>query len=438
MGSNTGVMIKLQPNFQKTIFRKLIEKYGGSIKAGKNLNLVASSIRGYKNLYFDSVPEMVLNQLIKLNITNKRELNKKTLEIFEKSEKVAEQLSKGREKRKEQFKKMKRDIPPLKHITKGTYLDFKEWFDKYKFLVNSNFRKLNIKERKEYIVAKYENFTKKGFKHFEVKLPSKILLDDEFIYFLGLWCGDRAGGKRFGVCNQNEKIINFVENFLNKNYQNVEKILYMKKGLIEPKLIYDKKFLIDKDINGWVLSTHSNNGILASFFHYIQSDLEDFLALNKNNCAFFAGLFDAEGNVSLYNKSFRWACHDKEMIKIYSKFLKRLNLYDGYDGNCMISYNKREFYDKILPYMKHSDKINLTKLMITGKGNLPRKYISVLDKISNSSNLTAKEVAKALKETKVYSELRLLKDFGFITSTNYPNKYKITNKGNKTLGRIKL
>ena len=53
-------------------------------------------------------------------------------------------------------------------------------------------------------------------KEFNVTLPQKITLDDDFIYFFGLWCGDRAGGKRLGVCNQNREVLEFVEIFLKK------------------------------------------------------------------------------------------------------------------------------------------------------------------------------------------------------------------------------
>lgn len=426
-------MIKLESDFQRSIFQKLIEKYGSSIKAGKKLNLIASSIRGYKNLYFDSVPKRLLNQLIKLKITNKIELDKKTLATFEKSEKVNEILTKGRDKRNEQFNKMRSDIPLLKYIVKDNYLDFKEWFNKYKCLVDSNFRKLNIEERKKYIVAKYNNFTRNGFKHFEVKLPSKILFDAEFTYFFGLWCGDRTGGKRFGVCNQNIDIIEFVEKFLKKNYQNVEKILYIHKTLPIPNIAYDKIFVANNDIKGWVLSVHSNNGILSSFFHYLQANLEEFLFLNKNNYAFFAGLFDAEGNVSLYNKSFRWACKNEKLIKIYTNFLKKLDIYDSYDGQCLISYNKKKFYQKILPFMRHKEKINLVNIMCSGNGNLPRSHIDVLKYLKNSDSATSKEIAKGLKKNKVYSELKILSDFGFVFRKGYPYRFTLTLKGLKSL-----
>ena len=149
--------------------------------------------------------------------------------------------------------------------------------------------------------------------------------------------------------------------------------------------------------------------------------------------AFFAGLFDAEGNVSLYNKSFRWACKNEKLIKIYLNFLKKLDMRPHYDGGCLVSYNKDIFYDKIYPYMKHNDKINLTKIMLTGKGILPKRHLRVLSQVYLVPQSTQQELSKALKENKMYSELRLLTQFGYINCKGYPMKFKITNKGLKTL-----
>ena len=43
-------------------------------------------------------------------------------------------------------------------------------------------------------------------------------------------------------------------------------------------------------------------------------------------------------------------------------------------------------------------------------------------------------ISKALKKNKLYSELRILKDFQYIQSESYPNKFKLTNKGKKLIG----
>ena len=427
-------MFNLNKKFQKEIFQKLITKYGGSIKTSKILKIPASSIRGYKNLYFKAVPKNLLDKLIKLGILSKEILISNKTGVFNKSEIMTKNLNLGREKRKEQFKALKKKIPRLNKIINKNYINIEIWFNEYKNLVNSNFRKLKILDKKDYLILEYNNFTKNGYKDFKVELPKKINLDDELIYFFGLWCGDRSGGKRFGICNQNINVINFTEYFLKKYKQKIEKILYITKNTPEPEMDYDKKFIIDKEIRGWVLSTHTNNGIFASFFYYLQSHLNEFLTMISNRFPFFAGLFDAEGNVSLYNKSLRWACKKDNLIKIYSNNLKELNLFDGYDGNSILCYNVNEFYKKIFPYMKHNNKINMIKFLYNGEGNLSKDLMDILKIIKINSDITSKEIAKALKKNKVYSELGLLKKFGFISQNNYPYTYKINEKGLKSIG----
>jgi hypothetical protein len=275
-------------------------------------------------------------------------------------------------------------------------------------------------------------------KDFVLKFPRKIKVDDNFIYFFGLWCGDRAGGGRFGICNQNKNIIKFVESFLVANYQKIDRILYISKGLTLPPINYDKKFVIDKEIKGWVLSVHSTNGVFSSFFRHLQSYLREFLSIINNRNIFFAGLFDAEGNVSLHNKSFRWACKNPELIKIYTDFLRNEGLYNRYDGGCLIAYDRERFYKEIYPHLKQDKKANYVAFLCRGEGPLPKEVIRVLNYIGNKQDKTPKEITKALKENKVYSELKLLSDFGFVAYEGFPHKFTITPKGLKSLGDLKL
>jgi hypothetical protein len=432
------VMIILKPEFQKEMFQRVINFYQDSVKASSILKIPASSIRGYKNLYFNCVPECLINKLIKLRIIKSNEIERNIISTFKKNDKIKEILNYGREKRIKNINNIKMSIPSLKDLIHNNYIGFNKWFIKYQLLLNSGFRKIEVKNKKDKIIVKYNNFTKYGFRDFELKFQKRIILNDEFIYFFGLWCGDRAGGKRFGVCNQNKDIIKFTENFLKKYSNKIEKILYITKGMNVPKLKYDKKYIINQDIKGWVISVHCNNGIMKSFFDYLRLYLEDFLNIVKKHELFFAGLFDAEGNVSLYNKSFRWACKDDKLIEIYTNFLKKLNLYDRYDTNCLVSYNKEEFYKKIFPHLKHTEKINKTLFLCKGKGNLSIEYLEVLSYINKYPKRTYKQIAKVLKKNKIYSEVKLLSDFGFLSHEGYPYRFRITSKGLNSLGESKL
>jgi len=153
---------------------------------------------------------------------------------------------------------------------------------------------------------------------------------------------------------------------------------------------------------------------------------------------FFAGLFDAEGNVSFYNKSFRWACKDKFLVEIYSSFLKKLELFSGYDGGCITCYNLDLFYKRIFPYLKHPFKIRNTSFLCKGdKKDIPPEFKVILLFIKNNPGKTQKEISKALKKSKVYSELKILKNFGFIFSKDYPLRFEL-NKKMKNFRSLKL
>lgn len=102
-----------------------------------------------------------------------------------------------------------------------------------------------------------------------------------------------------------------------------------------------------------------------------------------------------------------------------------MGLYKRYDGGCLVSYNKKDFYNKIFPYLKHSKKIELSFFLCTGKGKLPENIKIIFNYIKKNPHKTAKEIAKALKKSKVYSELSLLNKFKFISSEGYPLKFKI-------------
>lgn len=432
------LMFELKPEFQRELFQRVINKYKGSIKASKFLEVPPTSIRGYKNLYSNSVPSLLLEKIICLGISSKKEINKHTNLKFYNNEKVVENLNKGREEIKKKFAQIRKEIPSIKQIKELDQLDFLKWLHKYKHLSNPALRKLVIESTQHYSKVIYFNFVKSGFRKFSVKIPNKFVIDNDFLYFFGLWCGDRAGRGRFGVCNKNKEILFFVENFLKNNLQNIEKILYIKEGTLLPDVEYDKKYIIKEGGSGWALSIHANNGILSSFFQYLLFNLEEFLSMIENKNVFFAGLFDAEGNVSLYNRSFRWACKDSNLVALYSKFLKSIGLFTRYDGSCLVSYDLEGFYDKILFLLKNKDKINHSLFLCRGKGEPPKEYRDILVYLNKNNNKSQKQIAKDLKRSKVYSELKKLNDLGFVSHKSYPFKFMITSKGMKLLEELKL
>jgi len=425
------IILKFDSNFQKEIFQKVIKKYNGSINASKYIGIPASSIRGYKNLYFNYVPQKVINRIIKLDVVKIKDIEKNTILSLDKSELINNNLNTGRAKRIQNLKDLKNNIPKIHKIIKNNKIKIYQWFGSYKKLLDSGFRKTRHEIIGEHIVIKYTNYNRKIMKEFVVSIPKEIMLDDEFVYFFGLWCGDRSGGKRLGVCNQNKKILDFTSHFLKQHNQKIEKILYISPNIKEPKIDYNKRYYTKDSINGWCLSVHSSNGIFSSFFHYMQENIEEFFKKINNKNVFFAGLFDAEGNVSLYNKSFRWACQNKKLVNIYRKILKQEGIKNKYDGSSIVCYDKAIFLKKIYPYMKHSSRINKTMLLCHLGGELLVEHKNILEYLKDYPESSHKQIAKALKKNKIYSSLRILKDFDLISQKGYPPKYKQKIKNHK-------
>lgn len=326
--------------------------------------------------------------------------------------------------------KMRNSLPSIKSLIVSNELNFLKWFEKYKNLLDSGFRKSTFVLDESFLRISYNNFTNKENRNFEVKIPKSFLLDTRFSYFFGLWCGDSAGGKRFGIVNQDEALLIFVEDFLKEIHQDIEKILYFSELIKEPEVSFDKKYILKTDKRGWVLSVHSINGILASFFNYLYDNLEEFLSF-LNLDSFFAGLFDAEGNVSLYNRSIRLACKDKEKVRIYTKFLEERGFFVKYDGGCIVIYNLDLFFDKIYPNVIHSKRKKLLYFLCTGRGEMPPEFKEVADYVIKYPNCTQKEIAKALKKTKVSQELKLLCDFEYLDHKGYPFRYFTQHRSQK-------
>jgi len=419
-------MFELKPAFQKEVFKRVISKFGSSKKAEDCLKIPASSIRAYKNLYFKTISKKVIKRLIEIKILNEREVDKNIISKKEKSEIIRDSLDKGIIAIREIIKNKREKIPSINEIVRSGKIDFMKWFLEYKNLFGFGFKKLIISEKKNLIIVEYSNFNKKEFKKFTKKLPKQYSIDEEFSYFFGLWCGDKSGGKRFGIINQDKEILDFSEKFLKKNYQNIERILYLGKKVKNPNINFDKKVLIKGKGNGWAVSVFSTNGILSSFFLYLLDNLDYLLDKHLNKNAFFAGLFDAEGNVSLYNKSLRFACKNEKLRGIYSSFLKKMDLYDRYDGNCLITYNKEDFFKKIFPYLKNKKKRNHILFLCKGdEKKIPNDFKKILNYLKKRPLSTQKEIAKALKKSNVYFELSLLRKFNFILAESYPLRFKL-------------
>ena len=179
----------------------------------------------------------------------------------------------------------------------------------------------------------------------------------------------------------------------------------------------------------WVVCVYSVNGILKSFFDYLYESLDDFLNILPSRNIFFAGLFDAEGNVFLEDECFRWACKDLKKVNIYKKYLKKYNLFNRYDGANLITNNVESFSKLVFPYIRHKEKINQCQLIFNGEGYLDKRFRNILSMINKNQDKTISEISKIMNRKKLWAQIRFLEKHKYIYSKGYPKHIHMTDKG---------
>lgn len=430
-------MILLKDSYKKFIFEKLLNQYNCKILA-KILQVSTPSIYRYKNAPHVAVPLSLIQKCV--NMLENTSLNNNIIKIFQPKELRHKGLNLGRKLRNEQLKMWRSELPEIKDLTKNSSLNLEKWFSTYQKLIDFGARVLEsiiIEDNK--IIINHRSYVKKEQKHFRLVLPRRIKIDNRFQYFFGLWCGDKVGGGRIGVANKSPELNQITAEYLKNNlYQNPQFVLHKSSRINRlPKL----NFSIDKieevkDMPGdWVLCVQSVNGILKSFFDYLDQNLDEFLNILPNKNIFFAGLFDAEGNVFLEDKCFRWACMNARKVEIYKKYLKKYGLFHRYDGGNLITNNVKTFSELVLPYLKHKGKINKTQLIWLGKGYLDKKFKNILNVINKNQNKNVSELGRIIGKKKLWPQVKFLEDYKYVKSLGYPKRIFITNKGLTELGR---
>ena len=100
-----------------------------------------------------------------------------------------------------------------------------------------------------------------------------------------------------------------------------------------------------------------------------------------------------------------------------------------YDGANLVCYNRGRFTKNILPYLKHPQKINDTNLICFKKGKLNKRFLTLLKTIKFHNGYRITELAKVLKKSKVYAQIKVLKRLNYVKTNNYPKMVFITQKG---------
>jgi hypothetical protein len=429
-----GLRVELKDNFRKEVFRKLLDKHSYD-ESAKMLDVTHGLLYHYKNKRVRTIPFAILEKIIELIDIPKEQLLLNVKDEISSTELRQRGLKLGQAIRHSQLRIWRKELPAVSRITQHNYLDVEKWFNGYHKLLETGGRRFeSIKIQNNKIILSYNNYVKGKLKRFCKTLPRKILIDRNFQYFFGLWCGDRAGGGRIGIVNKSTQLLYFTEYFLKKLYQEV-KYEILKSDNIDtlPKF----QFKVDKineikNMNGtYAVVCHSVNGILKRFFDYLEKDLDEVLCHFPNKNIFFAGLFDAEGNVFFEDGAFRWACKHPARTKIYTKHLKSLNLFDRYDGHSLITQNREVFKALILPHMKQQDKVNKARILCNLNGVLDTRFKQIISLIAKNPNLTNNELAKLLKLKKAYAQVNFLEKFGYVSRYEYPKRIKVTEKGLK-------
>jgi len=423
--------ILLKEDFRKEIFGELLLKYNWK-KLCELLKITQGSIYRYKNKDV-AVPEAIITKVRNMLKIPKERLEQNTIMIHAPFEARAKILDMGRTKRIQQLKEWKKKLPSVTTLLEKDRINVERWFERYASLVNFGFSKIEcIVKRGTRLIIIHKCWAKGKKRRFKLILPRFIKLDENFQYFFGLWCGDKAGGGRLGILNKSLELIKFTKYFLGKMYQK-STIIVMKSSKISkvPKfeLNIDKIQEVKGMAGTWVLSVYSVNGILKRFFDYLLVNLDKVLELLPKKNIFFAGLFDAEGNIFLEDGTVRWACKKLHEVEIYKKHLEKYNLFGRYDGSNIVSKNVNQFSSMVFPYIKHKSKINSYNLMLYGKGELDERFKNILRAVYQNNNERISDLSKLMGKKKLWAQIKFLEKHKYLKSRNYPKIMNITYKG---------
>jgi len=434
MENSSENRIILNDSSRKFLFDE-IKKKTTLYELAKKTEISQSMLYHYKNGRVNTIPENVFLDLINAAEISISEI--KNIEKVSSKEIINKGLEIGRNFRRSQLKGWKKNLPEIKDLIVNDELLLGKWFHNYKFLIDFGPRKiLKIEESENKIKITYTCYSKGKCKKFKTVLPRKIKLDNNFQYFFGLWCGDNVGGGRIGIVNKCEELYLFAFDYLKRIYQK-PRFVILKSSKIDkiPDFSFPYTIYEIKNMPGdWVVCVFSVNGILKKFFDYLRNNLDYMLEILPNKNIFFAGLFDAEGNVFLGDNCVRWACKHQGRVKIYKKYLGEMDLFHRYDGGNLVSYNIGSFSKYILPYIKHPKKMN-KMLLLQGQGVLEERFANILRLINNTPGLTQAEIAGLLNLKKVYSQIKFLNNYGYVEKKGYPEKVYLSKKGVEEIRR---
>lgn len=428
------IRVKLSKQFQNRVFYELYNKSGSDLKAGQMLGISGALFREYRYCIIKTIRLNIVKKVINILGIKYEEFKTNILDFTTRKE----QSIKALQETNNHWKELKKDID-LKiclMVKNGKlFFDLKIWLKASNYverikkvpaiidIINLEYQSNLIK-----IIYHYFNPHKKEKEIFLRIIPNILELDEEVMYFLGLWCGDRF---RVGISNNCIELLKFTADFLINKFNQPRSLilgevlsseeldkeeweehsnLLKKIGATKIRNRVDKrKFVKRKVINYAILL--SNNFILWHILECMEHNLETLFRLSnlKKRCAFYAGFFDAEGHANKNHQRFEWHQYLKKHEHIIHPFINYLTI-DGfhpvYRNNKWIHIPKNStkrkidfelFRNLILPSIKNINKRNDCIDLINGN-LVKRQYVVLAYWIYKNPNKNSKEITEAFNQ----------------------------------------
>jgi len=294
-------------------------------------------------------------------------------------------------------------------------------FDEIKQRENKSANNWYIKSiNNKYITIKYvSNYTERI-----VKLPTKLVLDENLSRIIGFWFGDGTTNKPDYVLhrsyltfvNEDIHVLKHLKKFFSSLKQkNSFEIEIIKGRFVEKKRLQEFMKNIEKANIKFYTREHGNwnslgacfhikNASLSLMFDFIKENIEYLLEKSTKQVkgAFLGGYFTAEGNVSKINQYLTFNETKKDRIKLIIKLLKDIgfkNLYENEEGvriGQKMKYRKKQFNsfkELILPHIFSENKTTHSNELFDGI-NMREIDLIYLLYLKNNPNTISKNIAR--------------------------------------------
>ncbi len=441
MQSRERRYVFLEPAVRRRLFSDYWKKLGNQRQAAKSLNVPLATFRSY---LYDSrgkrwVPVRQVRQ--SLRFLGRGDEAPKTDETIHLSVVSRESLTRGRETRKRQLEVLKKQ-PPFVEILDKRCIRVWDWFCKTNYRERwavSPFMKMReVRSRKKIVIIKY---AVRGQRYW-LAFPRRLTLNSDLAYFLGLWVGDRAGLARFGITNQDAKIIRATKKLMREQFSQPSTLFRLDILRSTGTMVYATfgvhylRLYREGTNHRPTYLFYVANSVLSDLFAFLtntenlEQTLSSFSPREKE--AFLAGMLDAEGHVDLINRCVKIS---QKAGHVQRTLLGLLAPYGAvYDGINVVIQN-RDFVLAVLPHVRSSKKQALKNWL---RHKLLRDdYAVVLSWMAANPNATRFQISTSFGK-RLNHVVRALLQARLVRQTPmWPVRLSITKRGTHWLAKRK-